>query len=81
MPEPRSNKRGRTDRPAPRSTQNSIIKAFVLQEDGPWWRAAPRMREIEWRHLDGTICVAGWNPNTGLCQEGYGPVTPRLKGE
>lgn len=36
---------------------------------------------LEWRHLDGTVCVAGWNAGTGECAEGGGPVTPRMVGE
>jgi hypothetical protein len=33
---------------------------------------------IVWRHLDGTICIAGWHADTGECAEGGGLVTPRL---
>ena len=28
----------------------------------------------EWYHLDGTVCIAGWDLDTGLCIEGGGPV-------
>lgn len=31
---------------------------------------------MRWYHEDGTLCVAGWDPSTGLCAEGGGPVRP-----
>lgn len=32
--------------------------------------------DLEMFHLNGTVCVAGWDRRTGLCWEGGGPVTP-----
>jgi hypothetical protein len=39
---------------------------------------APELR-VEWYHLDdGTVCVAGFDADTGLCIEGGGPVMSGL---
>jgi hypothetical protein len=34
------------------------------------------LSDVVWYHLDGTVCVGGWDPGTGLCWSGGGPVTP-----
>lgn len=37
------------------------------------------LADIEWYHLDGTVCVAGFyaeGPEYGFCAAGGGPITP-----
>lgn len=70
----------------------AVNKTKVVIEDPARWEdqrekyqewlqgndASPRLADVEWRHLDGTKCVAGFKGDTGLCAEGGGPVTPRI---
>ena len=79
--QPSDIKDGRTVVRVAVSSMERIGKWSVWLIDGtqsPPSRRMPDPNVIEWHHLDGTICVDGWDATTGKCSTGGGPVTPRL---
>jgi hypothetical protein len=58
------------------------IRAMLLGDPDAYRELMAKMsdqdRLADWRHLDGTICVAGHDAETDICVEGGGPVMSRL---